>query len=395
MLVTKITYKIVNGEIVVCIYGRGEDGRRYEKPLLGTLPYFYCSELPSDMKYVRKVKKNAGTTLDGERVHKIFTRYPSDVPEVRSQFDIYDTYEANVLYNRRIRYDLRIRSGIEFSDDAERSLYPEDITPSDVSIVPRYWIIDIETDDSGEEFADAMHPSAEVVSISIYDNYSDSFYGIINCRGNIDAMRQKVDAEEIMSWFKTEYDESRNITILYAFDEKTLFDTFDSLLVNNNIDLISGWYVKDFDLSYLAQRAMRRKYKFPEWKSKGGFGLEKYVIVDCFEAYKKIRLKRLVSYSLEYVSQTELGVGKVERRSIHHMYENSPDLLMKYNIQDVRLVDLLNQKKKIFRYFLNLSKLAGCEMPDVFHNSWVVDSYILHELNGKYVAPTKARPIIE
>ena len=82
-LVTKVNYRILNGRLVVEVYGRSEDGKRVHKVLKGTQPYFYSLDKPPRKSAMITKVTREGQDIFGKDLYKIYTRFPSDVAKVR------------------------------------------------------------------------------------------------------------------------------------------------------------------------------------------------------------------------------------------------------------------------------------------------------------------------
>jgi len=173
-------------------------------------------------------------------------------------------------------------------------------------------------------------------------------------------------------------------TYIFCKDEKELLKKFIEVWQSLNVDIVTGWNVGDFDITYLINR-MKRVFKFStayknlwlglsSWgvikehtKSQYVFGtkqITKYytiagvTIFDYLSIYKKYIFKNRPSYSLDSISQIELGEGKIEYSndylSLNNLYEENYDLYVKYNIQDVALVNKLDKKLKFMDMVLHL-----------------------------------------
>lgn len=349
--VTKIKTSYSWNGFLTFLYGRGENGKRVKVQLLGVEPYFYSDEIPNS-PLVTHIEYNAAISIYGNKVHKIYVRTPKDVPEVRKTLPV--TYEADVPFDDRVRYDLGIMGYVEIPD-GERILDVKEVRPiqhPDDDIIPRIMFLDIETDDSNG-FASPKYPTAEVVSITVYDNYTDSYFILTTSKN-----AKKPDGKVFMHTYKNESD---------------LFKAFKILLNEIQPDIISGWNVDDYDVSYLKNRFS--KYLF-----------DPYVIFDLMKAYDKLQPNVVPSLKLEWVAQHELGEGKMPRGTIMEFWE-SGDLTL-YNYKDVELVKRLDDKLKIVDYFLTLSLMAGCPLENTLYNSRVVESFIFHRFHGEFVLPT-------
>ena len=62
---------------------------------------------------------------------------------------------------------------------------------------------------------------------------------------------------------------------------------------------------------------------------------------------------------------------------------------MEYNLHDVKLVVMLENKVKFIHYFLNVQQIVPINLEDIFFNTKVVDALILKKFLNRYVFPSK------
>lgn len=158
-------------------------------------------------------------------------------------------------------------------------------------------------------------------------------------------------------------------TIKYkkAADEKALLATLGEMLRILDVDVVSGWNTSGYDLPYLINRcetvlgegqsAILSPWKLP---GKVTFRTDRFQRVridgqipgisslDYLLLYKKFVTTQREEYTLDYISRFELGDSKTEYAndydSLDTLYEKNHQLFMEYNVHDVELVYLLDQK---------------------------------------------------
>lgn len=361
----QIRYEAKDG-LLVHLFGRGEDGKRVHKVLKGTEPYFYvtkASKKPNNTHIKRMVDE--GVDIDNNPLTKIYVDYPFNVPFVRQNCPI--TYEADIPYEDRIRYDY----GIWHTVNVPEGLYiwPKDIQPLKCKpIAPHVAILDIENNDEGG-LALPKYPTAEVYVIGILDKASN-IYTVLYSEGS------KVDFEKI----KKAYPNAR-IKLRSFKDEKRLFIGLVQYFQMNPPDILTNWNI-NYDLDYLRERAKNpsRKYPCPNWKD--------YARMDTLVMYVKRYVGTPDDLHLDYVSKQELGEGKVKRDSINYTYTHDMTKLLIYNIKDLELVDRLISKKNLIKFFVSTCQKVGSTM-DVFAKKYkLADAYFLHKCNGYLVLPS-------
>lgn len=103
----------------IILIGRSEENQeRYKFNITDFFPYFYVreeAEIP-DSKYIKEVIEDTGKKgLLGHDLKKIVLINSKKTPDVRDMFDI--SYEADILFNKRFRYDTGMRQGFRIDDE--------------------------------------------------------------------------------------------------------------------------------------------------------------------------------------------------------------------------------------------------------------------------------------
>jgi DNA polymerase elongation subunit (family B) len=108
--------------------------------------------------------------------------------------------------------------------------------------------------------------------------------------------------------------------------------------------------------------------------------------------YKKFSYKELTSYALNYVSNTELGRGKVEYEgNLDDLMENDIETFIKYNITDVELIIELDKKLQYIDLVRNIAHVGHVPYEDFVYSSKYLEGAMLTYLKniGGVVAPNK------
>lgn len=368
----KTRYAVENNQLVVYLCGRAQDGSSVVQQLVNTQPYLYARKKLSYHQIITGYRKE-GLTLDNDELYKVFTKYPFHVPAVRELFD--RTWEADVPYADRIRFDLKFKHTIE--TPARIVIQPDEVIARDdlEPVPPVISTLDIETDDR-HGVPSPKYPTSEVISWSEYNNQKDRFVCFVST---------EVDDSEIVSFYEKE---GKKVIVKCVDTENRLFKALDKYYTKFRPDVITGWYVDDFDISYMKARAksilvgMGGVKKFPT-------PFDNSAIVDAMAGYAKLQKGVPVSKALDYVSMDELGEGKMEREGTWEMYERNPEKLVKYNIRDVDLTWRIIQKADIIGHFVGVSQLFGSDLNQFRYNGQAVKSDVYHGVNGIVAIPTK------
>lgn len=194
-------------------------------------------------------------------------------------------------------------------------------------------------------------------------------------------------------------------------DEYTLCKKFLEFWSSDYPDILSGWYIKFFDIPYLVNRINKilgedEARKLSPWKSvyerkavmKGreqiAYQLEGVAVLDYMELYRWYATSPTSSNRLDIVANHEIGKRKLsydEYDSLHKLYEQNYQRFLEYNIQDVQLIIELDEKLKLFELAIGLAYDTKSNFEDVFSQTRMWDSLInCYLLERKIVVPPKS-----
>ena len=108
--------------------------------------------------------------------------------------------------------------------------------------------------------------------------------------------------------------------------------------------------------------------------------------------YEKFTYGKQESYSLDYISSVELGVGKLDHSeypTFKDFYTDGWDKFVEYNTIDCQRVLELNSKMKLFELCLTMAYLAKINYGDVMSQIRMWDSIIYNHLKSKNIAIPK------
>ncbi len=178
-----------------------------------------------------------------------------------------------------------------------------------------------------------------------------------------------------------------NVRYIACESEEDLMRRYFNYLHKFPCDVLSGYNIWAFDIPYLIGRAKvlwgdeagEAMYKRMSpinvvsiWKQKQGddinIDIGGMTILDYYNVYKWYG-KNLERYTLEYVCQTELGVGKLENpyESLREQVEKDWNGFTDYNIVDCERVNDLEDKLGYIRMVQALSLL--CKSPSKYYNA--------------------------
>jgi len=193
-------------------------------------------------------------------------------------------------------------------------------------------------------------------------------------------IRNSLNSKNI-TFGEKEYNGDSDTIYIQCKDEKELLRKFFSYMNKYPPDVFSGWNVWGFDIPYLINRDKKiNKGKYYKglspinivrtWNSKKDNSLNVdiagVVILDYMDIYKWYSPNNLERYSLEYVSQFELGEGKLDysedAEDLRELYYTNWDKYVDYNIIDCKRVHDLGIKLGYIRLIQSISLLTRVPM---------------------------------
>ena len=206
---------------------------------------------------------------------------------------------------------------------------------------------------------------------------------------------------------------AKNVTYFKCADERDLLCKFLGLWRELDLDIITGWNIKFFDIPYLYNRMqkvvgteMAKKLSPTGWinprestfygKTQTEYDLVGMSTLDYMELYRKFVPNKQESYKLDFITHVELNEGKLdysEVESLHQLYKRDFQKFMDYNIRDVQLVERLEDKMKLIETALIISYYAKVNYVDCMKQVKLWDVLIHNHLFEKKIAiPPKEHP---
>ncbi len=170
-------------------------------------------------------------------------------------------------------------------------------------------------------------------------------------------------------------------------NEAFLLESFIKYWRKESFDVITGWNVDAFDMTYLCNRVDKlfgegSHKKFSPWNMSdvrdyvNNYGQKVMVfnlyglnVVDYMQLYRQRTFVNQESYSLDHISHIELDKQKIdysEYGNLHTLYKNNYPLYLEYNVKDVTLVEDLEDKLGLLELTLTMAYNAKCNYNDTF-----------------------------
>ena len=224
--------------------------------------------------------------------------------------------------------------------------------------------------------------------IDIETEYSNTFPSIELADQPITAITFSNGKTYITFGVKDYTPSNPNIKYIKCLDEKEMLQKFLTLWEHPRYapDVISGWNIQGFDLPYLINRISRlwsreEAARLSPWKLlttnrieyKGTLievpSIVGVSVLDYLDLVKRYKEEKFENYTLEFISTTELGVGKLDYSNYNglmDMYEKDHQRYIDYNIIDVQRCVELDRKNKLIELVYALAYFYGVNFHDVF-----------------------------
>lgn len=283
--------------------------------------------------------------LDGNKVEKVTSWSKEDESK-------------GIMYESDLRPELRSLIDLYYETD-------------DVSTNHREMFLDIEVSSEGG-YSTTANVKNPITAISFCMRNENNYYALL-----LDTERRLQNRTE------------ENL-LLYRFDtEEELLQAFLGLYTEKAPTIITGWNIDYYDIPYLYRRIEKvfdvqhanllSPINIVEFDDRA----ERYKIagVSCLDylgLYKLYTYSEEVSYSLESISQKELGKGKIQHDgTLDHLFNTDIHKFIEYNINDVRLVMELDDKLKFIELAKGVAHKGHVPYEDVYKTTRYLDGACL------------------
>ena len=208
-----------------------------------------------------------------------------------------------------------------------------------------------------------------------------------------------------------------NIHYKRCNSEKELLQNFVKFWSLFEVDIITGWNTKFFDIPYLVNRIQNlfldrndrnlhkklspfgivreRTVQRVPGKTEQTYSILGVSDLDYLEMYKKFTFTNQESYRLDHIASVELGEKKLdfsEYRGLFDLYEKDYQKFIEYNVKDVELIVRLEQKLGFIEMVQTMAYDAKVNYDDTFFQVRMWDVIIFNALKKhKIVIPPKMK----
>lgn len=197
---------------------------------------------------------------------------------------------------------------------------------------------------------------------------------------------------------------AKDVKYYYCDSEQTLLLQWLTFVHKKHPHYFSGWNIEKFDIPYLINRmntvlGKNITLKLSPWQKieqhnvntmygeEITFTICGIATLDYLELYKKHIFVPRESYTLDFISECELGEHKKEFEGTHGtFFWNDPQGFIDYNIKDVNLVVSLDNKLQLINLVESLAYFSGINYEETFSPIRTWDTLIYRECMNRGIA---------
>lgn len=403
--ITYIDYTSDENGVYARVGGRDHEGNRRVYNVRGVKPTMYVPDTEAIPRLSDIQTTESGyTSYDGTPLTKLTLSNPRKTSSVEKEFS--EVYESDLPFYRK----LATRDGLIGHVDIpgyKNTVHIDEVDSNpdfENPIIPRVCIGDIEILPGNESIDDLLENANQpVTAVTFWDSYTNKYTVIV-----LDEERD-VDANSVNDHIRGHWDDEYHDdyvdcakTLIRCNSDEEMKSEILSYLTGMRFDVIGGWNWVDFDWLYL----MKWLQGATGWWSIGDIGtpgnikaaeernmMERVIpglpAFDMMNAFtKKMSFSNWRSKALDYVSEVELGIGKVEDIDVEETYYDDRSRLVAYNVIDVQLLVALERKNEIYNFFFGLADLSSIPIYDTFSELRLVDGYVLSRRTDDEILPS-------
>ena len=246
-----------------------------------------------------------------------------------------------------------------------------------------------------------------IMSLDIETTSENGFPNVEEAREEILCITVKdFTSKKIITWGCGEFENSRDdVHYIYCQNERELLMKFQEYWVQKTPDIVTGWNVKFFDMPFICRRmdrvlSMKHMRALSPWNSirerelhvrgqkKIYYDIIGVSTLDYYDLYQKFTYTNQESYRLDHIAFVELGQKKLDHSEFENFqdfYRNNWQKFIEYNIHDVELVDMLEDKMKLIELAVTMAYDAKVNFEDVFFQVRMWDSIIYDALTQENI----------
>ncbi len=379
------TYKTRRQRSVIQLYGRLEDGRPFLVEEDRFRPYLFARTTDIGSLSIPDVEITDTELRDfaGAPVVKLTVPLPADIPPLRQRLERagIEAFESDIRFQYRFLIDHQIKASVEIEGKAEEA-----------NGLVRFYNPTLRA----ASFRPSSRPRLRALSIDLETTPT---------------------ASEIFSAALATDDGTNEVHLVYAApvagaivyaDERRMLAAVNERIREIDPDIVTGWNVVDFDLRTWTKRCSALGVGCQLGRTPGGvhfaqdssFTRQSRAVIDGRMVLDGIPLVReairLEDYRLETAARSILGRGKLidaeapdTAAEISRLYREEPEALVRYNLEDARLVLDILEHEGLLELAVERSVLSGMQLDRVGASIASFDLLYLPELRRRHiVAPS-------
>lgn len=174
------------------------------------------------------------------------------------------------------------------------------------------------------------------------------------------------------------------------FNTETELLTFFFHQIVPRLSFVTGWNVTEFDWKYLMNRAKNMKIdsmlNMPSRSTVSRNKIPAHLgILDYMQVFEKLKPYKVVeNYKLDYIANLSLGATKLKHKySTFLEFQKDTYLFTLYNVIDVVLVKLIEDKLALLDVAYSISNVAQIEVNKVFSPVYITEILMCREFLNK------------
>lgn len=375
-------YEDFKGQHTLRYFGKSDKGP-FALEFTGQSPVFFISREESNLPSLRGLKERKELNLQsmaGLVVDALYFHTHRDLYEAKTTLADKGirTYESDVRAPERFLMERFINGALEFEGDFReragvRIFHNPKIQPTEYTPKLNIMSVDIETSMKNDLFSIGYHQYGE--------------------KGEFKKVHMVGESRESLKIEECDLE-------LYP-GEKEVLKAFDKELKQLDPDVIIGWHVIGFDMSFLEKKYIqygmdfnwgrgKKATRITERKGAGWFAnLEGRIIIDGPPALRS-NFYTFENFKLDTVAKallgggkdiSEPGQGKVEE--IERRFREDKKALAKYNLLDCELVSRIYKKTGLIEMIIKRTQICGLLMDRISVSTAAFDHFFLPRLHRK------------
>jgi DNA polymerase elongation subunit (family B) len=410
--------------LITHIFGVSETGKSVHLQVLKVRPRFWTKQNPYDLNiepdmlaHITEVVYDECQTYSEtpEPLYTVYMDYPYTMTHsmyrprgLRGYFDW--TGQADIPFRDAVRYFYGWKDIIRIPN-GKRKLFVEEIVPvndNKIHIETNDVMLDIEAFNDDGSWADGKYPTGKIYCWSIKNLKNGDIYHatildideekVRKCIADGTYLYQNCTINK-KKYKKDHIEPVKSRVFIDIFhDERALLLHMKDILESLETNIIEGFNVIDFDISYIRNRIAKMNRNI---KKRGDNKYYRYINFnqtqpfDLMEGYRTYRHKSSLTVEdkrvgLDWLGLEEIGYGKIIRPDMIEMRDNDPDLMSIYNIWDVELPARIEEKMGILNYYkIYCAKESGCSIDHYASMVFLAESAVMHEVKCKEIFPSR------